>query len=181
MEHDRVQRHGREPEAHAVVNAEDLHDLALDAGLLEHLLDRDLRRRIADVGPPRRIEPVPGIGPLDQQDLPTVVAHDCADRDLRRDVARHPRAHRLQPLRPQLGRRQVVTGRMAHVRGDVQHLFETFPLVLALREPEAGSGDARQRLAPTNQLCGIHAFGLARTAGPLMSRPRRLRSAIQRR
>ena len=51
-----------------------------------HLLDRDLRRRVADVGPAGRVEPHAGVGPLHQQNLVLVVADDGADRDLRCDV-----------------------------------------------------------------------------------------------
>jgi len=67
-------------------HAQELDRLAVDAGLLLHLLHGDLRRRVADVGPPGRVEPDTGVGPLDEQDPPVVVADDRTDRDLRCDV-----------------------------------------------------------------------------------------------
>ena len=83
--------------------------LALDAGLLVHLLHRHLGRRVADVGPAGRVQPDAGVGPLDQQDLALVVADHGADRHLRRDVAGHALADALQPLVDQrlAGRRRA--------------------------------------------------------------------------
>ena len=72
--------------------------LALDAGLLEDLLDGDLRRRVADVGPAGRVQPDLRVGALHEQQLAVVVADDGADGDLRRDVAGHADADGLQPL-----------------------------------------------------------------------------------
>ena len=43
--------------------------LDLDAGLLVDLLDRDLARRVADVGVADRVEPHPGVGALGEQEL----------------------------------------------------------------------------------------------------------------
>ena len=93
-----VHAEAREPHPLAVDHREHALRLALDAGLLEHLLDRDLGRRVADVGPPGRVQPDARVGALHEQQLPVVVADDGADRDLRRDVAGHAVADRLQPL-----------------------------------------------------------------------------------
>ena len=43
--------------------------LAHDAGLLGDLLHRHLGRRVADVGPPRRVQPDARVGALDEQQL----------------------------------------------------------------------------------------------------------------
>ena len=92
--------HAEPGEAHplAVDDGEHPLRLALDAGLLDDLLDGHLGRRVADVGPAGRVQPDPGVGALDEQQLAVVVADDRADGDLRRDVAGHADADRLQPL-----------------------------------------------------------------------------------
>ena len=106
------------------------------------LLDRDLGRRVADVGPPGRIQPDAAVGALHEQDLAGLVAHDRADRDLRRHVAGHTLADRLHPLLHEVvlfaAHLQRVVGRGLDVGGDVQHLFEALPFVQALGEAEAG-------------------------------------------
>ena len=62
----------------------------------------------------------------------------------------------LEPLLDEVARLapdlEVVLGRGPHVGRDLQHLLEPLTLVQALREAEAGAGDARERLAPTQQL-----------------------------
>ena len=70
----------------------------LDAGLFEHFFDRDLRRRVADVGPADRVQPPARVGALGEQDLAQVVADDGRDRDLRCDVAGDAFADGAQPL-----------------------------------------------------------------------------------
>ena len=131
-------------------------DLALDAGLLEHLLHRDLGRRVADVGPTRRVQPHARVGPLHEQDLARVVADDGADGDLGRDVAGHALADSVEPLLEEVARLapdlEVFLGRGTDVGRDLQHLLEPLPLVQALREAEAGARDARERFTPTQQL-----------------------------
>ena len=72
-EHHRVQRDAGEAHAHAVEHGDHALGLALDAGLLAHLLHRHLGRRVADVGPAGRVEPDAGVGPLHEQDPPLVV------------------------------------------------------------------------------------------------------------
>ena len=69
VEHDRVHRDAREAEAQAVEHRDQRDRLALDARLLEHFLHRDLRRRVADVGPADRVQPPSGVGALREQDL----------------------------------------------------------------------------------------------------------------
>ncbi len=103
--------------------------------------------RVADVGPAGRVQPDPGVGPLDEQDLALVVADDHPHRDLRGDVAGHPLADRIQPLLdevvllpPHLER--VVGGRL-DVGGDLQHLLVALPLVEALGEAHARCGRSR--------------------------------------
>ena len=119
---------------------------------------RDLGRRVADVGPPGRVEPDAGVGPLHQQELPAVVADDRADGHLRRDVAGHALADRLQPLlhevvllAPDL---EGVVGRGLDVGRHLQHLLVALLLVEALGEAQTGAGDAGQRLAPAEEVAG---------------------------
>ena len=80
--------------------------LALDAGLLAHLLHHDLGRRVADVGPAGRVEPDARVGPLHEQDLALVVADDRADRHLRGDVAGDALADLAHPLARRRRRRR---------------------------------------------------------------------------
>lgn len=94
-----------------------------------------------------------GVRALDEEDLAPVVADHGADRDFRRDVTGHPKAHALHPFRPEFIEGAVPgniagAGRKAHVGGDVQDLLVPLPLVLALREPETGAGDAGEAFAP---------------------------------
>ncbi len=154
VEHQRVERDAGEAEAQAVEHGDELHDLALDAGLLVHLLHRHLAGRVADVGPAGRVEPDARVGPLDQQDLAGVVADHRAHRHLRRLVAGHAVADRVHPLVHQLVDREVAAGRHPHVGRDGQHLLEPLPLVEVLGEAEPGAGDAGQRLAPPDEVLG---------------------------
>ena len=86
--------------------------------------------------------------------------------DLRRHVPGHPFADALEPLLHEviglalergvvleLGRGRLDVGR------DVEHLLEALLLVQVLREPEAGSGDRGQRLAPSSQIAGVEVAG----------------------
>ena len=106
VEHERVQRDAGEAEAQAVEHGDEPHDLAVDAGLLAHLLHRHLGRRVADVGPARRVEPHARVGPLHEQDLAVVVADHRADGDLRRHVAGHAVADRASSTRRRARRRR---------------------------------------------------------------------------
>ena len=185
VEDDRVHRHAREAEPQTVEHRDQRDRLALDAGLLEHFLHRDLRRRVADVGPTDRIQPPTGIGALGQQDLAAVVADDRRDRDLRRDVAGDTFADGAQPLVEEHVGFGFVDRGGADVGRDLQHLFEAFAFVEALREPEPGARDARQRLGPPQQVgrgigearecsCGPDpSQSCDRRARPAAARPRR--------
>ena len=89
---------------------------------------------------------------------PCVVADDGADRHLRRDVAGHALAHRLQPLLHEVvllaAHLERLVGGGLDVGGDVQHLLESLALVQALGEAQPGAGDRRERLAPAHQVSG---------------------------
>ena len=172
VEHDRVQRYGGESEAHAVENPQDLHGFALDASFLVNLFDRHLGRRVADVGPTRWVEPVPGVRALYEKYLAPIVPDHRTDRHFRGDITRHPQSDALHPFRPQLLQGTVSgctlrSDRHAHVGRDVEDFLVTLALVLALGEAESGAGDAGEALAPaehvsmTNIRCGA---GFARFA-----------------
>ena len=92
--------HAEPREAHplAVDHRQQPDRFAVDPGLLGDLLDRHLGRRVADVGPSRRVQPDPGVGALHEQDLAGVVADHGADRDLGRHVPGHALAGVGQPL-----------------------------------------------------------------------------------
>src|SRR5918994_949835 len=60
-EDERVQRDAGEPEPQAVEHGDEALGHAFDAGLLADLLHRHLGRRVAHVGPPRRVEPDTGV------------------------------------------------------------------------------------------------------------------------
>src|ERR687897_189656 len=139
QEHQAVQRDAREPEAQAVEQGDELHRLATDAGLLVDLLHGDLARRVADVGPARRVEPDAAVGPLHQQDPALVVVHHRPHRHLGGDVAAHPLADALHPLVDEvLGVELLVRlGGRADVAGHGQHLVEPLAFVEALREAQA--------------------------------------------
>ena len=126
---------------------------ALDAGLLAHLLHRHLGRRVADVGPARRVQPHAGVGPLHEEDLAWSSLHDRADRRLRGDVAGDALAdaaiHSSTSARSR-ARRRPRSGRMS--AATCEHLLEALPLVQALGEAEPGPGDAGERLAPPHQV-----------------------------
>ena len=154
VEHDRVHRHAREAETQPVEHGDQAHRLALDPGLLEHFLHRDLRRRVPDVGPADRVQPPTGVGALGEQDLLALVAHDRRDRDLRGDVAGDAFADRVQPLLEEHVALGLVDRGGADVGRDLQHLLEPLALVEALREAEAGARDARERLGPSEQVGG---------------------------
>ena len=86
--------------------------------------------------------------------LPTM----AADGDLRRHVAGHALAHRVEPLlhevvllAPHLER---LVGRGLDVAGHVQDLFEALALVQALGEAETGAGDGGERLGPPHEVAG---------------------------
>ena len=102
--------------------------------------------RVADVGPPGRVQPDAGVGALHQQDLTVVVADHRADRHLRRDVAGHALADRLHPLLDEVvglaAHLEGLVGRRLDVGGDLQHLLVALPLVEALGEAQPGAGDA---------------------------------------
>ncbi len=152
VEHQQVHRDAGEAEAQAVEHGDQADRLALDARLLVHLLHHDLRRRVADVGPARRVEPHARVGPLHEQDLAVVVADDGGDGDLRRDVAGDALADLAQPLVDDVAGVEVEPGGHADVGGDREHLLEALLLVEALGEAEPGAGDAGQRLAPAQQV-----------------------------
>ena len=57
VEHQAVEGDGGEAQAEAVEDGDEADGLDLDAGLLQDLFDAHLRRRVADVGPPGRVEP----------------------------------------------------------------------------------------------------------------------------
>ena len=152
VEHQRVQRDAGEVPTQPVEHGDQAHDLALDAGLLAHLLDRHLAGRVADVGPARRVQPDARVGPLHQQDLAPVVAHHRAHRDLRRLVAGHAVADRAHPLVHQGVGLEVAAGGHPHVGGHRQHLLEPLALVQALGEARARCG--RCRPAPRSSARG---------------------------
>src|SRR4051812_20347158 len=57
VEHHRVHGHPREAEAQPVEHCDQRYRFAFDARLLEHLLHRDLRRRVPNVRPTHGVEP----------------------------------------------------------------------------------------------------------------------------
>ena len=157
-----------EPHALTVDDREQSARLALDAGLLVDFLHRHLGRRVAHVGPTRRIQPDSGVFALHQQQLAVVVADHGADRHLGGDVARHADSDRLHPLLDEvvllaldLERFQFVVAQRApehlvggglDVGGHVEHLFEPLALVQALGEAEPGPGDRGERLTPADEI-----------------------------
>ncbi len=166
VEHEHVHPEAREPHPLAVDHRQHPLRFAQDPGLLGHLFHRDLGRRVADVGPPGRVQPDPRVGALDEEQLAAFVADDGADRDLGRHVAGHAFADALEPfLHEMIGlalERGVVLeldrGRL-DVGRDVEHLLEALLLVEVLREPETGSCDRGQRLAPSSKIAGVHVAG----------------------
>ena len=102
VEHERVEGHLGEAEPQAVEDHYQAHRFDVDACLLEDLFDRDLCRRVAHVGPTRRIEPGSGVSPLHEQDLALVVADDGPDRNLRCHVTGDALANVLHPLGDQV-------------------------------------------------------------------------------
>ena len=99
------------------------------------------RGRVADVGPPGRVEPHAGVGPLDQQDLALVVADHGADRHLRGLVAGHARGRPTSSTRATSVVGVVgAAGGDPHVGGDGQHLLEALLLVEALGEARGRCG-----------------------------------------
>ena len=176
VEEHHVHAEAGEAHAQAVDDAEELHRLALDAGLLPHLLERDLDRRVADVGPAGRVEPDAGVGPLDQEQATLVVADDGPHGHLRGDVAGHALAHRLEPLLDEVvllpPHLQRVVGRGLDVGGHLQDLLVALPLVEALGEAEPGPGDAGQRLAPADEVPGeVDRTGAVELGGLVSSTP----------
>ena len=117
-----------------------------------HFLHRDLGRRVADIGPPRRVEPDTRVGPLHEQDLVLLVPDDRGNADLRGDVAGHSFTDLSEPLLDLVLGVVVAAGGVRDVRGHGQDLFEPLAFVQALCEPEASTGDARQRFAPTDEV-----------------------------
>ena len=161
MEQQHVHPEPAEPHPLTVDHTEQSQRLALDAGLLLDLLDRDLGGRVADVGPSGGVQPDPRILALHEQQLVGVVAHDRSDRHLRRDVAGHAFADRLHPLLHEvvglpcdLVLLVEFAGRGLDVAGDVEHLFEALTLVQALREAEPRASDRGERLAPSGKVAG---------------------------
>ena len=122
------------------------------ARLLLHLLHRHLRRRVADVGPSRGVEPHARVGPLHQEDLARLVAHDRPDGHLGRHVPGHALPDVGQPLIDQGVGVGPVAGGDPDVGRHPQDLLEALPLVEAGGEAEAGAGDGGQRLAPSQQV-----------------------------
>ena len=108
--------------------------LHLDAGLLVHLFHRNLRRRVADVGPPDRVQPHAGVGALGEQQLALLVPDDGGDRHLRRDVAGDALADRREPFVVTALGLGLFDRRGANVGRDLEHLVEALLLVEALRE-----------------------------------------------
>ena len=105
-----------------------------------------------------------------------IIADHRPDRDLRRDVSGNPLADPVEPLLHLPVGSQSTDDVGADVGGDLQHLFEPFPLVEVGGEPEAGDGGGRQRLGPTQQF----SFGRRSVvhSGELgVRRPRRSRTA----
>ena len=82
------------------------------------------------------------------------LADDGADRDLGGDVAGDALSDDLEPLLGEHLGFELVAGGDADVGGHLQHLFVALPLVERLGEPEAGAGDAGERLAPAQQVLG---------------------------
>src|SRR5581483_2053510 len=165
VEDQRVQRHRVEPEPHPVEDGEERDGLGVDAGLLLDLLDRHLRRRVADVGPARRVEPHARPRPLDEEDLAGLVADHRPDGRLRRDVAGHALPHARQPLLDLDAGLDLLQGVVADVGGDPEDLLEALALVEVLREPEAGAGAPGQGLRPAQQVAGGDEERLAGRAG----------------
>src|SRR5487761_719130 len=98
VEDERVERDAGEAEPEAVEDGDQPHRLHIDAGLLPDLLHHHLGRGVAHVAPAGGIEPHPRVRPLDEEQLPLVVAHRRADRPLRSDVAGPAPRDRAEPL-----------------------------------------------------------------------------------
>src|SRR5207248_10505547 len=105
--------------------------------------------------------------------LAFVVADDGADGDLGGDIAGHPAADGLHPLLEQDLGLELVAGGDPHVGRHLQDLLEALPLVEALGEAQPGAGDARQRLAPPDQILGrdavLHGRAGYRRSVPVMA------------
>ena len=146
--------------------------------------DRDLRRRVADVGPTGGVQPDPGVGPLHEQDATLVVVDDGADGRLRGDVAGHPLADAAHPLVDVVLDVELGVGgdRRADVAGHVEHLLEALALVEALGEAEPGAGDGSQRLRPADQvLAGRGSRRSGSSDGVISGWPGPTRSPVARR
>ena len=154
VEQQGVERHVREAEAQAVEHGDERHRLALDAGLLVDLLDRDLAGRVADVGVAHGVEPHPGVGSLGEQQLTLVVGDDGRDRHLRRDVALHAPPDAEHPFLEQRVGLGLLDRHGPDVGRDLEHLLEALLLVEALGEAHARAGDGGEGLGPPEQVDG---------------------------
>src|SRR5581483_11669117 len=155
VEEERIERDAGEAEAQAVEDGDEADGLDLDAGLLLDLFDDHFGGRVPDVAPAGRIEPDARVGPLDEQQLTLVVADGGADRDLGGDVPRDTLADGGHPLLDQPVGVALVAADLVGLGPDVgrhlQDLLEALLLVEALGETEAGPGNARKALAPSQQ------------------------------
>ena len=168
----RIQGDAGETEPQAVEHGDEAHRLDVHPRLLQDLLDRHLGRGVADVGPPRRVQPHAGVGPLHEEDLAAVVPDDRPDRHLGRGVAGDTDSHLGQPLLDEDGGRLGVgTRRHPDVGGHPEDLLEPLTLVEVVAEAEPGAGDAGQRFAPPQQIVR-RGLGSSQCALPVLGRRR---------
>ena len=160
VEQQRVQRQAGKTQAQAVEHRDHRHRLHLDAGLLVDLLDRDLARRVSDVGVPDGVEPHTGVGPLGEEELAALVGDDGGDGDLGRHVPLHALAHAAEPFVEQRVALGLFDRDVADVGRHLQHLLEALLLVEALGEAEAGAGHGGERLGPAEEVDGGRTEGL---------------------
>ena len=156
--------------------------LALDAGLLRDLLHRHLGRRVADVGPARRVQPDARVGALHEQHLAVVVADDrrrsppsasrSRARPRRRTPATPARSGPVSRPRPRVGLDRLV-GRGLDVGRDVAAPPRSAPARTGSRvNPSPVRAMRGQRLAPAQQVAGeVDRSGPSACASSVHDRP----------
>ena len=151
----RVERHPRGAVAHGVQNADQANWLDLNTCLFEDFFDDHFNGRVTDVAVARRVEPHTGVGSLNQEQLTLVVRHGSSHGQLGRYVASSAGIDSAHPLVDVLFGLVTIGVTVVRVRlnvaGDVQDLFESLPLVLALGKCQARLRNAGQRFGPASK------------------------------